>query len=181
MDHGPRPPALPIRTDGPHQTCPSLYNPVGSALPCLWCNGGVDRAELVGRLFLAYQSRDLEELGELVAPDVRVEPLSTALLPGHAYRGLDGITRWLDELADSGYEFHPDIDGMEVHGDRVLVAGTVRATSIHQPPSTTAVAWVFEFRADDRLRTMCAYLSVDDARTQLPGYRYAARSRRWPS
>src|SRR4051794_25227971 len=107
------------------QTCPSLYKPAGPTFSCLWCNGGVDRAELVGRLFLAYQSRNLEELGGLVAPDVHVEPLSTALLPGHAYLGLDGITSWLDELADSGYEYHPDIDAMEVHGDRVLVAGTV--------------------------------------------------------
>jgi ketosteroid isomerase-like protein len=156
-------------------------NPAGSAISCLWCNGGVDRAELVGRLFVAYQSRNLEELGGLVAPDVHVEPLSTALLPGHAYRGLDGITRWLDELADSGYEYHPDIDAMEVHGDRVLVTGTIRATSSHQPPSTTAVAWVFEFRPDDCLRAMRAYLSVEEARAQLPGYRYAARSRRWPS
>jgi ketosteroid isomerase-like protein len=135
----------------------------------------------VGRLFLAYESRNLEVLGELVAPDVCVEPLSTALLPGHAYRGLDGIIRWLDELAESGYEYQPDIDAMEVHGDQVLVAGTVRATSSHQPASTTEVAWVFEFRADDRLRTMRAYLSVEEARGQLPGYRYAARSRRWPS
>jgi ketosteroid isomerase-like protein len=138
-------------------------------LSCLWCNGGVDRADLVGRLFLAYQSRDLEELGALVTPDVRVEPLSTALLPGHAYRGLDGITRWLDELAASGYEYQPAVDGMEVHGDRVLVAGTVRATSSHQPPSTTTVAWVFEFGADDRLRAMRAYLSADEARAQLSG------------
>jgi ketosteroid isomerase-like protein len=141
----------------------------------------VDRATLVGRLFLAYETRNLEELGELVAPDVRVEPLSTALLPGHAYRGLDGITRWLDELADSGYEYQPAIDAMEVHGDRVLVAGTVRATSSHQPPSTATVAWLFEFRADDRLRAMRAYLSVEEARAQLPGRRYAARSRRWSS
>ena len=129
----------------------------------------MDRATLVGRLFLAYQSRNLDELGALVAPDVRVEPLSTALLPGHAYRGVDGITRWLDELADSGYEYHPAIDGMEVHGDRVLVVGTVRATSSHQAPSTTTVAWVFEFGADDRLRAMRAYLSAEEARAQLPG------------
>ena len=151
---------------------------MGSNFSCLWCNGGVDRAALVGRLFLAYQSRNLEELGGLVAPDVRIEPLSTALLPGHAYRGLDGITRWLDELADSGYEYHPAVEGMEVHGDRVLVAGTVRTTSSHQPPSATTVAWVFEFRADDRLQAMCAYLSVEEARAQLSGYRYAARTRR---
>jgi ketosteroid isomerase-like protein len=127
----------------------------------------MDRTALVGRLFFAYQSRSLEALRELVAPDVCVEPLSTALLPGHAYRGLAGITRWLDELANSGYEYHAAVDAMEAHGDRVLVAGTVRATSSHQPPSTTPVAWVFEFAGDDRLRAMRAYLSVEDARAQL--------------
>ena len=157
---------------------PIAVQPGGVGLSCLWCNGGVDRAALVGRLFVAYESRNLEELGELVAPDVRIEPLSTALLPGHAYRGLEGVTRWLDELADSGYEYRPDIDAMEVHGDRVLVAGTVRTTSSHQPPSATTVAWVFEFRADDRLQTMRAYLSVEEARAPLTVSGYAARTRR---
>ena len=129
----------------------------------------MDRTALVTRLFLAYQSRNLDGLRELVAPDVCVEPLSPALLPGRAYRGVDGITRWLDDLASSGYEYHSVVDAMEVHGDRVLVVGTVGATSSHQPLSTTPVAWLFEFGADDRLCAMRAYLSVEDARARLGG------------
>src|SRR2546429_6678301 len=31
-----------------------------------------------------HAARNLEELGELVSPDVLVEPVSTALVPGHA-------------------------------------------------------------------------------------------------
>jgi hypothetical protein len=75
----------------------------------------------------------------------------------------------LDDLASSGYEYHSVVDAMEVHGDRVLVVGTVGATSSHQPLSTTPVAWLFEFGADDRLCAMRAYLSVEDARARLGG------------
>jgi len=127
----------------------------------------VDRAELVGSLFRAYKARDLDEARHLVAPDVRIEPLSTTLEPGGPYLGYDGLRAWLDDLAGSGYEFDPAIDSIEVEGDRVLVAGVIRATSSDDWASSTSAAWVFEFGADERLRIMRAFLDLDEARAWM--------------
>ena len=125
----------------------------------------MDREELVGRLFRAYKARDLDEARKLVAPDVRIEPLSTALLPGRRpYEGIDGLGEWFGDLARSGYEFDAAIDSIEVQGDRALVAGALRTTSAHEWASSTSVAWVFEFDPEDRLHSMRAFLSLDEAR-----------------
>jgi ketosteroid isomerase-like protein len=124
----------------------------------------VDRVELVGRLFVAYQSGDMANVAELVTPDVRFEPLSTELKRGPVYEGVAGIAEWARELAASSQEFQPAIESIDAVGDRVLAVGAIQVATEGGLVGPSETAWVFEFDDEDRLRRMSAYDNVEEAR-----------------
>jgi ketosteroid isomerase-like protein len=124
----------------------------------------VDRVALVGKLLIAYQSGDFAEFAALVSPDVRLEPVSTALSPGPVYEGAAGIAEWARELAASEEEFQPAVESIEMVGDRVLAVGSIQTATATGLGGRTPVAWLCEFDDADRLRRMRTFLDVDEAR-----------------
>jgi ketosteroid isomerase-like protein len=123
----------------------------------------MDRVALVGQLFVAYQTGEFGQLAELMAPDVRLEPLSTDLERGPVYEGIAGVAEWARELAASEEEFQPAIESIEERGERVLAIGSIQMAA-ESGLTRASAAWVFDFDAQGRLRRMRAYRDVDEAR-----------------
>ncbi len=123
----------------------------------------VERTET---LLIAYQAGDLETLVRMADPEVRLAPLTTELQPGPEYLGPEGLKRWVRELAESGREYQPAVTGIEQHGQRVLVTGSVYASSPGGTLERTEAAWVFAFGEDGRVRWMRAYLDLHAARSE---------------
>ncbi|HVE67228.1 MAG TPA: nuclear transport factor 2 family protein [Solirubrobacteraceae bacterium] len=125
----------------------------------------MDLLERTNQLLIAYQGSDIPALQQLVAPDVRIRPLSTTTLePGPAYDGAEGIEQWVRDLERSDRDFQPAVTGIEPHGRKVLVLGCVYAASAGGPLERTEAAWVFGFGEDDRLASMQAYRDHEEAR-----------------
>jgi hypothetical protein len=128
------------------------------------------RVALVGKLFMAYQSGEIDDpaaLLALISPDIRIEPLSTDLEPGPVYEGLEGLARWAAELGAADAEFQPSIERIEPVGAGVLATGSIRAATAGGLAPPTPTAWAFEFDEHDRLRSMRAYLDIEAARASL--------------
>src|SRR5688500_17291732 len=105
----------------------------------------MDLRERVQDLLIAYQAGSLEVILRMVAPDVRIAPLTTELAPGPDYEGPQGVARWVRELAESDRDYQPAVTGIEVHDRRVLVTGCVYAASAAGELERKEAAWVFVF------------------------------------
>jgi ketosteroid isomerase-like protein len=124
----------------------------------------MDRVALVGQLFMGYQAGDMGQVAGLMAPDVRLEPLSTDLEPGPVYEGPAGLAAWARELAESPDEFQPAVESIEPVGETVLAVGSVTVATQAGPWERVAAAWLFEFDESSRVRRMRAFLDVAEAR-----------------
>jgi len=128
---------------------------------------GVDTGGLTARtnrLLMAYQAGDMQTLREMVAPDVRIRPLSTEMELGPEYDGVAGLEHWVADLTAGDRDFQPAVTGIEEHGRRVLVVGYIYAASADGELHKTEAAWVFAFDDEDRLASLQAYLDHDAAR-----------------
>jgi ketosteroid isomerase-like protein len=118
--------------------------------------------DVVRRGIEAYNRSDVDELVALSDPEVRMVPVKS-LLEGDAYRGHEGVRRFIAEMDEDWSEREVLIDELRDLGDRILVLGRFRAvgrasgTQVDQP-----AAWVSEIR-DGRLLTMQAYTDPEAA------------------
>jgi uncharacterized protein len=118
--------------------------------------------DIVRRGIEAYNRGDVQELLALSDPDITMVPVK-ALLEGDAYRGHEGVRRFVAEMDEDWSEREVVIEELRDLGDRVLVLGNFRAvgrasgTEINQP-----AAWISEIR-DGRLLAMRAYTDREAA------------------
>jgi ketosteroid isomerase-like protein len=103
-----------------------------------------ENVDLVKRVFMAWQSGAIEQLDELLAPDVewRPTPLSDT---GHAvFRGLDGVHEWISIVGGRGAEVRNEIFEMRDLGDRILVLGRVIEKIDDRTRVDAELAWLFQ-------------------------------------
>lgn len=99
--------------------------------------------DLVRRVFMAWQAGAIEQLDELLAPDVEWRP--TALSDsGHAvFRGHEGVHEWISIVTGRGAEIRNEIFQMRDLGDRVLVLGRVIEKIDDRTRVDAELAWLF--------------------------------------
>jgi len=106
--------------------------------------------ELVRRLFEAFESRDLDQMITLVAPDLEFFPQVTASVVKRAepYRGHDGLRRYFEDAARVWRQL--DIIPHEYRdlGDQVLVFGRVYARGEGGYIADSPTAWLWRIEDD---------------------------------
>ena len=104
--------------------------------------------DLVRRAFMAWQAGALEELDELLAPDVvwRPTPLSDA--GREVFRGPKGVHEWASAVVSRSGELRNEIAEMRDLGDRVLVLGHVVERIGEQTRTDADLAWIFHIEGD---------------------------------
>jgi ketosteroid isomerase-like protein len=86
-----------------------------------------ENVELVRKGLEAFNRRDLAGMLETLDPDVELLPLR-AVLEGEAYRGHDGVLKWLSDMDEDWESFAAQATEVrKLDEDHVLVIGRVRA------------------------------------------------------
>jgi ketosteroid isomerase-like protein len=86
----------------------------------------VGNVEIVRRLFDAFNRRDIPAFLGTLDPDVEWIPIMAAL-EGRAYRGHEGVRRWIEDLANDWEYFEPRLEEFRDLDNRVLIFGHWRA------------------------------------------------------
>jgi len=111
-----------------------------------------ENLEVVRRAFMAWQAGAIEQLDELLAPDVewRPTPLSDA---GHeVFRGPDGVHEWILAVAARRGEVRNEISEVRDVGNRVLVLGHVVERVGEEVRTDAELAWLFELHEGQIVR-----------------------------
>ena len=114
------------------------------------------RVEVVKRLMDAVNLRDIDALAEVTTSDLEWFPVFAARVEGDAYRGREGIEKFLGEVDETWAEFLPSPEEYRDLGDRVLALGRLRARGrASGVPVDSPWAGVFDFRGGEvsRIRT----------------------------
>ena len=83
--------------------------------------------ELTRRHLEAYNARDADALVSYCDPNIEFHPLLPGALGGAAYRGHDGMRRWLGELAEASVaEMRVEVEAFFDLGEQILVFGALR-------------------------------------------------------
>ena len=85
--------------------------------------------DIVRQAFAAFEQRDPDLLADLVRPDIVFEPVTAQIAAGgKPYRGIDGIRRYLEDVARTWQELRPAPDTFyERDGGIVVATGRVYA------------------------------------------------------
>ena len=80
--------------------------------------------DIVRRVFTAFEHRDLASLRGLTRPDVVFEPVTARMVAdaGEAYRGHEGLGRYLADVARVWQELRPVPDRYREGDDGIVVA-----------------------------------------------------------
>jgi ketosteroid isomerase-like protein len=74
----------------------------------------------------AFNRRDVEALGALLASDAEIVPLRAALESNSAYRGRNAAADWYAGVEEAWVNLIGEIEGTREVGDRVLAFGRIR-------------------------------------------------------
>lgn len=106
-----------------------------------------DHAELVIRLFEAFNQRDADVIGTLCDPDMRfLAPTANAVGHDGPYIGPDGLHEYLADVVRSWEELLITSGTIEQRGDQVLVRGRVYVRSHELGIRDMPVAWIWQLR-----------------------------------
>lgn len=130
---------------------------------------GDDGAALVGRLFDAFNARDVESIAALCSDEMefvavtgkevgRVEP----------YRGPDGLHQYLIDVETVWEELRVTPSTFEQAGERLLVVGRVYLRSRELGIRDMPAGWIWELREEEFVRGE-VFADPDDARTRFAG------------
>jgi ketosteroid isomerase-like protein len=122
-----------------------------------------ENLEQVQRLSSAFNSRDLDELLELIDSDVEWIPIMAAL-EGRVYRGHDGVRQWVEDLSVDWDYFETHQEEFREIGDRVLVFGRwrARARSSGIELENERASWVMDLQ-DGKIVRLQTYTDRDEA------------------
>lgn len=105
---------------------------------------GTDPRALVQRMFEAFAARDADALIELMDPAIEFfGPTATVVNEGMAYRGHDGMRRYLQDAEALWAELELLPVKYRVVGSHVVVLGRVRARARDGLELDTPAAWVW--------------------------------------
>ncbi len=111
--------------------------------------------ELVQKTYRAYDAfarRDFDALAALCEPDCTFTSLVMES-EGTEYHGYDGLREYFDSLTDVLPDWRPEVEMVEVHGDRILVRARIFATPHGGSVPVEQVMWqVIGFRNGRALR-----------------------------
>jgi len=102
-----------------------------------------ENIDVVKRVFMAWQSGAMEQLDELLTPDVEWRPTALSDTGHTVYRGVDGVHEWISLVIDRGAEIRNEISEVRDLGDRVLVLGRVIEKTDERTRVDAELAWVF--------------------------------------
>jgi ketosteroid isomerase-like protein len=96
-------------------------------------------------------------------PDIEFN-VPVGSVAGQTYRGHDGVRQFFADLDDAWERFDPELESLDVHGDRVLALGNTRLRG-RSSGIEMQFAWahVIEFR-DGKVIRLTGYLDRDEAR-----------------
>ena len=122
-----------------------------------------ENLEQVQRLSSAFNSRDLDELFELIDSDVEWIPIMAAL-EGRVYRGHDGVRQWVEDLSVDWDYFETHQEEFRELGDRVLVFGRwrARARSSGIELESEPASWVIDLE-DGKIVRLQTFTDRDEA------------------
>jgi ketosteroid isomerase-like protein len=102
-----------------------------------------ENVELVRRVFMAWQAGAIEELDELLAPDVEWRPTALSDSGYSVFRGIEGVHEWISIVTGRGAEIRNEIFEMRDLGDRVLVLGRVIEKLDERTRVDAELVWLF--------------------------------------
>src|SRR5947209_20327383 len=107
-----------------------------------------ENVQAARRLLGAVAERDLGTILELVDPEIEWRSFLAAFLEGGAYRGHEGMRRYVADLQEAWDYLRPEVDDLLDAGDVILGVGQIhyrgKGSGVE---TTTSVGWVFRFRA----------------------------------
>ena len=118
--------------------------------------------DLVKRVFMAWQSGAIEQLDELLAPDVEWRPTALSDAGHSVFRGIDGVHEWITAVLSRHGEVYNEIHEMRDLGDRVLVLGRVVEKVGDETRVDAELAWLFNVYEGQITRGE-GFLSVEEA------------------
>lgn len=77
-------------------------------------------SDTVRRFYAAVSRRDLPGLLQEIAPSIDFDPVLGILYREHRYHGLDGITRWYEEVCRSWDSFEVRVEDTVDAGDHLV-------------------------------------------------------------
>ena len=124
------------------------------------------RVDLVRRAYVAFQQRDFDAVAALADPEVEFTSLIMES-EGTVYRGHEGVREYLERLVDVLPDWHPEVEEIEDHGERILVRTRIRATPPGGSVPVEQVMWqVIKFR-DGLAHQWDFFRTEDEARAAL--------------
>jgi len=99
--------------------------------------------DLIRNVFMAWQAGAIEQLDELLAPDVEWHPTALSDAGHPIYRGHKGVHDWVDAVTSRRGEIRNEISEMRDLGDRVLVLGRVIEKIDDRTRVDAELAWLF--------------------------------------
>ena len=132
---------------------------------------GADNVEVVRRLYLAWETGDMEELFSLVDPEVSWSPVLRFLEGDSPALGHQGLRRWFRRIRITYRSLRPIPQTFEDHGPWVLVLGRLIGVSrLAEGDLDVPVAWVWTVRGE-RIVAMQAHLEERAAREEIASRR----------
>jgi ketosteroid isomerase-like protein len=129
--------------------------------------------ELVEAAYEALRRRDIEGFLAIVDPDV--EFVSLTLETEGAFRGHDGVRRFLTDLLETMPDWDPRAEEIVAEGERVLVRARVRASGARSEVPLDQVMWQAAEVRDEKVVWWRFFRTEEDARATLRS-RAAGRS-----
>jgi len=85
-----------------------------------------ENVEVMHSVTDAFNRRDVEALGALLAPDAEIVPMRAALESNSAYRGPNAAADWYAAVEEAWVNLSGEVEGTREVGDRVLGFGRIR-------------------------------------------------------
>jgi ketosteroid isomerase-like protein len=128
---------------------------------------GAESVEVVRRVYLAWNTGDMEELLSLIDPEVRWSPVLRFLEGEAPAVGHQGLRRWFRRIRITYRSLRPLPERFEDHGSQVLVLGRLLGVSrLEEGDLDVSVAWVWTVRGG-RVVAMKAFLEERAARAAI--------------